>query len=286
MTDEAQVDTQAAAPQGDVQAQAAPEAQQQPQTDAKGFWPEDWRNRLAGEDTKTLQRLGRFDSPEAIWKSMRSLETKLSSGEYIPKLGENPTEEEVSAYRKANGIPDDVKGYGIDTGNDEVMGSFLETALKSNMPPQYVKGAIEWYNGLQQQLETQQADLDTQTKTASEDALRSEWGGEYRGNMVAIRNHLNGAFGEEFASQLMNARTPDGVALGSNETFLKGLARVALEMNPRDTLVPAGATQQTIQTRLEEIRHIRRTEPDKYWKSETMQQEERRLIAANLKIAS
>src|SRR5512135_169053 len=44
-------------------------------------WPDDWREKLAGNDEKALKRLGRFASPAGIFKSFRELEAKFSRGE-------------------------------------------------------------------------------------------------------------------------------------------------------------------------------------------------------------
>src|SRR3990167_10392063 len=44
-------------------------------------WPDDWRGRFAGKDADALKRLNRFQSPEGVYKSWRSLEQRLSAGE-------------------------------------------------------------------------------------------------------------------------------------------------------------------------------------------------------------
>src|SRR5260221_502615 len=38
----------------------------------KGYWPDNWQARLAGDDEKALKQLGRYGSPEDIWKKARS----------------------------------------------------------------------------------------------------------------------------------------------------------------------------------------------------------------------
>ena len=56
---------------------------------APADWPADWRQKLAGEDKKTLERLGRMASPADLFKSYRALEQKVSAGELKKGLPEN-----------------------------------------------------------------------------------------------------------------------------------------------------------------------------------------------------
>ncbi len=72
-------------------------------------WPENWRDEMAGGDEKERKRLERFASPADVYKSNRELEKKLSTGKFKVDLPENPTEEQIAAYRKDMGIPEDGK---------------------------------------------------------------------------------------------------------------------------------------------------------------------------------
>jgi len=63
---------------------------------APADWPADWRQKLAGEDKKTLERLGRMASPADLFKSYRALEQKVSAGELKKGLPENATPEQVA----------------------------------------------------------------------------------------------------------------------------------------------------------------------------------------------
>lgn len=42
-------------------------------TVTKGYWPEDWQKKLAGEDEKELKQVSRYQSPEDVWKKARAL---------------------------------------------------------------------------------------------------------------------------------------------------------------------------------------------------------------------
>ena len=264
----------APAPAGDGAAPAAngadpagaPAPAGEPEGDKPGFWPDDWRQRVAGEDAAELKRLGRFDSPEALYKSNRELEKKLSSGQYVQKLGKDASEDEVAAWRKANGVPDDAAGYGIDVKDDPLMGDFLDHAAKSGLTPDAAKSAVEWYNQFAQNQEQAQAEADKKTRTATEEALREEWGGEFRGHMNALVNHLRLAIGDEQTQMLLKSRTPDGRLIGNDADIVRGLVRIALEMNPADTVVPGGGTPDSVETELARISNIQKTDENRYWK--------------------
>src|SRR5687767_3918859 len=54
--------------------------QQGNQVQAK--WPDNWRQEMTGGDEKELKQAERYLTPADVWKKTRSLEQKLSSGEY------------------------------------------------------------------------------------------------------------------------------------------------------------------------------------------------------------
>src|SRR5262245_1748274 len=87
-------------------AQPATPAAAPAEPEKKGYWPDGWQARLAGDDPDALKQIGRYASPEEIWKKAKSLERRLSSGELKAVLPKDPKPEDVSAWRKDNGIPE------------------------------------------------------------------------------------------------------------------------------------------------------------------------------------
>src|ERR1700758_5352632 len=85
-------------------------------SDAQGFWPADWRERVAGEDPRGRERLGRYASPADVAKALIAAQNKISSGELKPALGKNASAEEVAQWRKAHGIPEVPDKYDLDLG--------------------------------------------------------------------------------------------------------------------------------------------------------------------------
>ena len=79
-------------------------------------WPADWRDQMASalpeaERAKELERLKRFNSPNEVYKSNRELESRMSSGEFKRPLPKDATPEQLSAWRKENGIPEKAEEY-------------------------------------------------------------------------------------------------------------------------------------------------------------------------------
>lgn len=267
-----------------------------PVTPPAGDPPADWRARMAGDDAAFLKRLARFPDEATFAKSFRSLEAKLSSGEYIKPLAENATPEEKATWRKENGLPEKADEYveklalpnGLVIGEAEkpIVGELAAVAHDSNMDPKAFNGLVAKYYEIQDKQRQAQEDADAAYKIESEDVLRKDWqGADFRRNLTAVSN-LMATWPEGLAQSVLAGRDPNGRKLGDNPAFIRQLAALATELNPAATLVPAGTTDpgKNVQARLEEIRTLRRNDPNAYEANKAMQKEELELIEANLKM--
>lgn len=244
---------------------AAPPADPAKPTDpTAASWPDDWRQTYAKEDPAKLNVLKRYASPEAALDALFAARAKISSGDLTPKLGDNPSEAELTEWRKANGIPDKPDGYEIKlsdnrvVGDDDkpIVGKFLEAMHKTNAPPAVVNSALDTYYAL---LDEQMADrqaLDATARQQAEDALRAEYGTEYRANINAVRNFLgSGIGGKEVNDALMGARRADGTPLLSDPSVVRFLVNAVREVNPVASLMPAGSpgTEQSLNDEISSI---------------------------------
>ena len=271
---------------------AEPKPGEPPPIPAPANWPEDWRQKIAGDDKKEIDRLARFGSPEDIFKSLRELERKLSSGQYAKRLPTHYTEQELAEYRKANGIPDKPEDYDTDIGGGIVWGEedkpliedFTKFAHENHAPPEFVKMGLEWWARQQETLENRLEEQDQINYQAGADELRAEWGAEMKANINAIKNMLEGTPGAwDF---IMGARDETGRRNGDNPVVLKGLGAVARELNPYGSLVPSSGTDAgaTVQARMAEIQSLMGNKMSAYWRgpqSAALQEEYRRLIDMN-----
>ena len=225
-------------------------------------WSESWRKDWAGEDKGKLDRLSRYTSPNAAFDALMSAQQKISSGDYkevIDFPGEG-TDDEKSKWRSENGIPESAEKYDLE------YDSLKAVAFENNLKPEAAKVALDWHEAQQKAADDAIAETDQKDTEDTEDALRSEWGNEYRVNMNKIHGLLDGAE-EGIKEQLMGARLGDGTMLGSNPAVLKFLADLALIQNPTTTLVPAGGDLQgSLDAELKDLQGLMANKQSDYWK--------------------
>lgn len=255
---------------------------EEPKPPTPANWPENWRELMAGDDKKELARLQRFNSPLDVRNSHRALEQRLSSGEFKRALPTNHTPEELAEFRKSNGIPEKPDGYDVNVGGGYVWGEadkpFLENftafAHERNMPADTVKSALEWFATTQQREADAIAERDQRELALGSEALRAEWGRDYKPNLTSVRNMFEGktATAPDGAQVpmfdlLMAARAPDGRLLGNIPDVLKWVSGVSRELNPFATLVPdeAGGGKKTAQDRFDYLSGLQRDRQSSYY---------------------
>jgi hypothetical protein len=270
---------------------------------APADWPEDWREKAAGGDEAEMKRLSRFASPADMFKAYRALEAKLSSGQVKKEaLPEGATAEEVAAWKKEQGLPLKADEYiekmelpkGVVFGEAEkpLVNSFAEAALKNNWDQRTYNAALSWWSEEQVKIQAAREAADDEFHQKSDDALRAEWGNDYRKNVNAIGNilatlpdemHIRDGNRTEVGGVLLAARLPNGRLLGDHPVFVKWLANQARELNPTATLLPAGTGDPTgsIDNEIQNIEKLMKDRTSEYWrgpKSGEMQQRYRDLL--------
>lgn len=236
----------------------------------KGYWPEDWRKTMAGDSEKELAQAQRYGSPAEVWKKARALEQKLSSGELKPVLGKDAKPEEVTAYREALGIPAtpdkyDLKDVKVDEGDKAFVAELFKTAHATNQTPEQVAANVKTWNEIKTAAVEQQATRDQELQTKGEDALRSEWGTEYRRNINLVHSLLDGSGSPEMKDKFLTGRLSDGTPIGSDPAALKMLLGLALVQNPQGVIVPSGTYSVTgMEDRIKEIEKMMREDRKAY----------------------
>ena len=257
----------------------APAESAAPQT-----WPDTWRQELAGEDEKALKQLERLNSPKDLGKSWLEAQKKISSYKpAVEKPGAEATPEQVKAYRESLGVPDDPSGYNLDFEDGTVIGEdikpqldgFLKYAHDKHLPPGQVKDTLSWYmKDVQEQQESLKLAND-EARIEGTAELRSEWGGEFQGNMNAVHTLFNNA-PEGTMEKLLNSTGPDGLKFANSADNIRWLVGLAKDLNPQATLVPPGPDQAaSIDKEIEDLQKLMHskdpTEKAKYWKDESKQ---------------
>ncbi|MGH9577102.1 MAG: hypothetical protein ACRD3R_06665, partial [Terriglobales bacterium] len=154
-----------------------------------------------------------------------------------------------------------------------------------NADPKVVHSALAWYNNFVETQEAAVAERDIATKAQVEDALRAEWGKDYRVNVNAMRGYLE-IIPKEVATALQSARTDDGTAILNSPEVVKWFTALAREFNPVLQLPnldgqPGG---KGIEVEIAEIEKYMRTNNADYFKDEKMQERYRQLVEARNKI--
>lgn len=245
--------TRTDAPLPDTKATPATDATSKkdaPAADAKpaGPWGDDWREKLAGDDPKRLERLKRLASPEAMLQSLEEGQRKISEGlKPRAKPGDKATEEEWAAYRKDAGIPDKVEDYvkAIALPDDRQIGeidkpvveAFAERAIKSGVAPSDMAVLIDEYYRQQEDVQNQQSKQDSDYRKEAERELREAWGGDYDGNIAAMRPYFETVDSDLF-NNLMGGRMADGRKIGNHPAIVKFFAAKAVAENPLASVLP------------------------------------------------
>lgn len=248
-----------------------------------GDWPDDWRSRFAGGDESKTARLQRYASPQAIADALIAAQNKLRSGEVKPVLGKDAKPEELAAFREAHGIPEtpdkyDIKDLDIAAEEKPLVEKFLASAHGVHMTPEQVKTSLAAYSEIAEAARNDRAVKDQEAKNAAEDALRAEWGQEYRVNLNLITNLLDAA-PEGLRDKLLRGRLADGTPIGSSPEALRFLAGLAREKNPAGVVVPSGVvTAQSVDDEIQKIEKVMRENRTAYNRDEAMQARYRQLI--------
>lgn len=272
-------------------------------------FPANWRDQFAEQtapgDANFRKRLDRFTAPSDVAKSWRALELKQSSGELKSQLPKEATPEQVTAWRKDNGIPEKPEGYveklslpnGMVLGAEDkpIVAEFAAAAHEHNISPAALSGLVAQYYKIQDAQALRQQEADGAFKQQSDDALRTEWGADYRANINAVGNllaRMPSGFDAQFIGARILAPTKEDpgrtVSLGNHPAFIKWAAGIEREINPAATLLPSrgGDPAAGVNARLAEIRKFAQTNPDAYDQDHKMQAEQVALIEARDKMAA
>jgi hypothetical protein len=253
----------------------------------------DWRKEISGGDDKALKTFERFSTIKDAGKAYLEAVNKIRSGELAKPLPADATPEQVSEWRKGNGIPEKPEAYFEKLANGRVIGEgdqplFNEFATsiahKHNLKPEVMSDIVEWYYKLGDTESQQLTDVDRQHAKESEDVLRTAWGNDYRANENHVANYLSG-LSEPLQKSLREGFGGDGRKLTHNPDFMQWLSGIAREMNPMGFVSPGGneTHMASIEDEISKLATMSAKQPKEYWgtKNETRHRE---LIAAREKL--
>lgn len=248
---------------------------------------DDWRTRLSGGDEKLTKYLARVPSEKALVEQFKKHHDDIKQGKYLKPLGDAPTDEELAAYRAAIGVPEKPEGYmeklpdGLVVGDDDkpFVDVFLSEMHAANAPPGLTNAALKAYYGIVEEQAAAQAEAETAAKNESIEALREEWGTDYKRNTNIVRGYLE-TLPEPVAGAFREGRDANGLPLANNADVIRWLAAQAMEANPVATVVPgAGANQASaIADELAALRAEMGNRQGPYWKGPLAEKKQARFI--------
>jgi len=256
--------------------------------------PETWRNEMVdsmgmedGTDKdKLLAQLGRVPDFKTLTKNYFSAQDKIRSGQIETGLPENPTDEQLSEYREANGIPTKAEDYSLSLDEGLVLGDADERIMEevyqvahgenlSNNTMNKLSNAMMTARQVEQDNISQQDGMDQQSATQ---LVKDEWGGDYQTNINMIKGLMN-TLPESVKEEFENARLSDGRALFNSPEVLVFMSNIARTMNPSGTVVPN--SNNPTQAISDEIKTLEgKMGNDEWFKDEASQKRYRDLIDA------
>lgn len=262
-------------------------------------WPDDWRERLAGNDEAALKQLKRFNGIDGLFKKLQNQDKVIrETRKTTARPGKDATPEEIAEYRKANNVPEQPEGYleGLKLADGKVLGDddkpifndFAKVMHDAHVPPEHVAKTVDWYLGRMEQIATAQAEQDNAFRVETRDALRDEWGaGDFKRNVNGARALFKDV-PEEVYKGLMHARTPDGRLVGDHPVYIKlwsSLVSRIPELQAATIVSSSGGDAgKTIDTEIKDIEKTMRTDRRAYDKDNAMQARYRELLDARQRL--
>lgn len=290
-----------------IAAGGEPEAPKEPEH--KPAWGEDWRAKfaehVAAGDKKAaereMKRLERIADPAAVYGMYRELEAKFSQGGLTKIPGKDAPAEEVKAFHKALGVPDDPKQYienlalpnGVVLGDRDkaIAGDFAAAMHKAGAPQSVMNEAMGWYFKAEEERAAEIDRQDDENKTQGLRALKDEWGPAFQRNTNAISSLFAYAPGGAdmqndgaLFNRLLGGRMADGRIIGDDPDMVKFLVAIAKEVNPVATVVEsADGSGKGIDDEIAEIEKLMRTDRRAYDKDLNKQSRYLELLEARSK---
>lgn len=243
--------------------------------------PEDWRTQIAGEDESRLNDLKRYSDFNSFVASGFEAKDRIRKGEISTGLPDDPTPEQLSTWREANGVPQEAYGYDIQLEQGFVMGEEDERILaevmpafhSANIPSSAVNAVVNSFMLARQHEAERIGRQDVEDQTNAIRDLKTLWGGEYTSNFNRVQGVL-ARMPEEIRGAVESARSDNGAGplIFNLPGLLQFFESEERDRNPAGTVVPNAINPvQAIDDGIAEIEKIMSDDPDTYWKDQKMQ---------------
>jgi len=201
---------------------------------ADGAFSEKWTEKLPDDLKEAAPTLGKYKTVTDLAKALHNANALIGKKTLVPN--EKSTPEEISVYRKALGIPDDIKEYNIKpdelpeglSWNDENGKRFMELGYKYNIPPAAMKAIVAEYGAHRlAEMQVMAQEIDSR-KTAGVEDLKKTWGENFDKNLTVAQQ----------AAKLAGVN-PESFGFGDPEV-VKGFVRLAAQLSDDKLVRGAG----------------------------------------------
>lgn len=195
--------------------------------------PKDHFSKRLGGEISNHPGLQKFGSETDLAKSYLELEKKLSAGG-VRVPGEKASQEEITAYHKAIGVPDSIEGYDFKTEvqipdgigwNDEFQNDMLASMKTAGLSKAQVKAVSQAFIDRQASLYGQATRVATEVRAESEKYLRGRWGSSYDGKIRGANLAMAHLFGDNM-KRMATTQLADGTMLGVHPAFVEAMATI------------------------------------------------------------
>jgi len=264
----------------------------------KPYWPEDWRDRAAGNNEAMARWLKRYATLENALKGGFEATSMIRSGSYKQSaLPENPSEKDISDYRAAHGIPDSHEGYfehvkppegfDLDDNGKADLDFVFQKAHEANVPPSMVKPLADAFFARQMEAEAAMLEEAQRVTMDYRTTLKAEYGKEYVANIRLADTYMQKYAGDE-APALAAMTLADGTKLGDNPAFVRMMVNAARDSAGDTALVAAEyqASGKSMDDRYRELLNLSTSnDPNerKRYHSQEVQNELKRIVEARMR---
>jgi hypothetical protein len=248
--------------------------------------PDGWREAIAGEDEALLNTLKRHNNLRSALKSGWEAQQKIRRGEVSNGLPDDPTDEQLAAWREANGVPESPDKYDLQIEEGLVLGdadrrimeSVQAAAHEANVPAGTLSRLTNAVlSARQEEAEALQAQDGLHLQQA-ERQLKEAWGQDYNTNVNLAKMFL-AQFPESVRDELASARLAGGRALFNSPEVMNTLTEMMRTVAPAATVVPNA--NNPVQSINDEIAKLEARMGDREWfKDDAAQKRYRELLDA------
>lgn len=208
--------------------------------DNEAFTPFETLSDFANAHLETVGKVTELDgSAKTLEGKVTDLEGRLANS--IPKLGENATEEDVAAYRKAIGVPESPESYEFPQiegeENDPAMVAWAQKVFfESGLSAEQASSIGQHWNAFMVGLVKEREENAAKAEKEADDKLKVDWGADYDKNKELTKRAFVKFGGEDLVAYLEES------GAGNHPALIKAFFEIGKAMGEDDS--PPGKSKE------------------------------------------